>query len=609
MLEQKDEDKSDIAGSSRPHTLIGRAIALHQTGKFADAEQLYRKILEEQPRHFDCWHLLGLIRYQLGEYAESARHIDIALSVNPSVAAAHNSRGAALKGLKRLEEAVASYDRAIAIKPDYADAFNNRGVVLVELERLEQALASYDQAIALKPDFFEAFNNRGLALAELKRFDEALVSYDQALAAKSDYAEALCNRAATLNELGRFEDALAHCERAIAAKQDLPEAFYNRGNAQYALKHLAAAAISYDDAIGLNPDYAEAFFNRGTARMDLKRVEEALADFDRAIALRPDYADAFWNRANGRLLVGRYPEGWRDYEWRMRAERAGPRGPTWKLPQWDGRTDLAGKTLLLHAEQGFGDTIMMARYVRSVAKRGARIIFEVPHELAPLLTAFEDVAQVVVSGQTLPAVDLQCPLMSLPGALGTTVETIPREVPYLAVPRAYAEKWQARLREFPHPRIGISWAGRPSFKRDHDRSIGLAGMLPLLGRTDVSFISMQKWFRAGDADILRDNPHIVQVGDGIDDFADTAAIMASLDLVISSDTSTVHLAGAMAKPVWILLHFVPDWRWLLERNDSPWYPTARLFRQPQPGDWTSVVADVAGALQSFLAAAGHAGHR
>jgi len=339
--------------------------------------------------------------------------------------------------------------------------------------------------------------------------------------------------------------------------------------------------------------------------MDLKRIDEALADFDQAIALNPDYSDALWNRANARLLVGRYEEGWADYEWRWRAEPTSPPRSDLGRPQWRGGAEVRNKTLLLHAEQGFGDTIMVARYVRLLVEKGARIVIEAPDALLPLLAEIDGVAQVVIAGQTLPAFDLHCPMMSLPRAFGTTLDTIPTEVPYLSVPKLYREKWQGRLQHFRRPRIGISWAGRPTFKRDLDRSIGLTPMLTLLSGADVHFFSIQKFLREGDADLLQSNPRIVQLGESIKDFADTAAIISSLDLVISSDTSTVHLAGALGKPVWILLHFVPDWRWMLDRPDSPWYPTATLFRQPERGDWATVVAEVGRELESWFVAMRH----
>jgi tetratricopeptide (TPR) repeat protein len=581
---------------SKLGSLLAQALALHQSAQWAEAERLYRIILADHPKHFDTLHLLGLVHYQRGEHDEAVRQIDLALTVNPNAAVAHNSRGAALKELGRLREAIASYDQAIALKPDYAEALNNRGLALTKLGRLEEAIASYDRAITLRPDFTEAFNNRGMALAECKRCDEALESYDRSIALRPDYAEAFSNRAAALNELGRFEDALASCDRAIALRANLAEAFYNRGNACYGLKRLDGAEASYGEAVALKPDYVEALYNRGTSLVDLKRIEAALADFDRAITLRSNYADAFWNRANARLLVGDYQGGWEDYEWRWGAEQA---ARSFQTPQWDGRADLAGKTILLHAEQGFGDSIMAARYLPRVVEAGARTILEVPAPLQALLAELPGVAQIVTSGQEPPPFDIHCPLMSLPRAFGTTLGTIPKTVPYLSVPKPYLKKWRQRLQDAPRPRIGISWAGRPTFKRDGDRSIGLPRMLPLLSQSGLYVFSLQKYLREGDADVLRDNPHIVQLGGSIEDFADTAAIMSLLDLVISSDTSTVHLAGALGVPVWILLHFVPDWRWLLDRNDSPWYPTARLFRQPRRDDWDSVVNDVGRELRAF----------
>ena len=275
--EQKRSPDLASADPSGLSALLVQAVALHEAGQLTDAERLYRRVLNDQPRNFDSLHLLGLIHHQRGEHSEAVRQIDIALTINCNVAAAHNSRGVALKALKRLDEAVASYDTAIAINPGYADAFSNRGLVLTELERFDEALASYRKAIALRQKFPEAFNNLGLVLAALRRFDEALASYDKAIALRSDYAEAFSNRGAALNELKRFEEAIACCAKAIALKPDFAEACYNRGNALYALKQLVAASASYDTAVALKPDYVEAFYNRGTTRIDLKRTDEALS--------------------------------------------------------------------------------------------------------------------------------------------------------------------------------------------------------------------------------------------------------------------------------------------------------------------------------------------
>jgi hypothetical protein len=298
------------------------------------------------------------------------------------------------------------------------------------------------------------------------------------------------------------------------------------------------------------------------------------------------------------LTLGRYDEGWVDYE--LRAE-TDPLLTPWRQcgrPQWTGHESLVGKTLVLYSEQGFGDTIMAARYVKPVLARGARVILGVPVVHAPLMREIDGIT-VTTPSDPVPSFDLHCPLMSLPRAFGTTVETIPADVPYLQVPAAHLEKWRARLPQASGLRIGINWAGNPGFQWDKDRSIGLAPMLPVLAARNVQFFALQKELRDGDSALLGDHPHVTQLGRDIETFADTAAIISHLDLVISSDTSVVHLAGALGKPVWILLHAVSDWRWLLDRTDSPWYPTARLFRQNRIGDWTGVVAEVSAALAGF----------
>jgi tetratricopeptide (TPR) repeat protein len=563
-----------------------------------EAEQLYRRILQVERRNFDCLHLLGVICYQRGEYAEAVRQIDAALKVAPKVADAHNNRGNALRKLKRSDQALASYDLAIALKPDDAATFNNRGSAFKELEQLEEALADFDKAIALRPDFAEAFNNRGNAYKEIEHFDEALSDYDKAIALRADNPDAFNNRGIVFKELERFDEALADLNWAIALKPDHAEAHYNRGTTLLALRQFDRALADFGKAVALKPDYAEAYYNRGTAFLALARVDEALADFDRAIGFKPDYPTALWNRALCKLLAGRYQEGWSEYEWRLQAEPSSAKRRDFQRPRWTGSRDIAGKTLLLHSEQGFGDTIMAARYVRRVIESGARVVIDAPAPLASLLGQI-DGARVITSGDALPPFDFHCPLMSLPLAFATTLATIPADVPYLSAPPAYAEKWAQRLPRSGVPRIGIAWAGNPDFRHDRTRSVGLAGMLPLLSRTDVHYVGIQRELRAGDAELLRSNPQVKNLGDALETFADTAAVIASLDLIIAIDSAMVHLAGALGKPVWILLPYSPDWRWLLGRTDSPWYPTARLFRQARIDDWEGVVENATQELARF----------
>ena len=619
---------------SKVVSLFAEGLALHQAGRLGDAEEIYNKILAIQPDHFDSLHLLGVIFSQRGNHAEAVRQIDFALKTNPNDCLALNNRGVALKELKRFEEALASYDRALTVRPDFAEALSNRGVALYELKRFEEALASYDRALTLRPDYAEALSNRGNALKELKRFEDALASYDRALTLRPDYAETLCNRGLTLLELKRFEEALASCDRALMLRPDYPEALSNRGNALRQLKRFEEALASYDRALALRPDYAgalsnrglilhelerfeealascdralsvrpdhvEALLNRGNALSELRRFGEALASYDRALTLRPDYAEAHLNEALTRLLVGEFEDGWEKHEWRWETKqhRSARRGFT--QPLWTGRENIADKAVLLHAEQGLGDTIQFCRYVPLVAARAARVILEVQRPLHELMSTLCGATQIVSRGDPLPDFDMHCPLLSLPLAFGTRFESIPSMTPYLHTPTHTLRHWTTRLGSPDRPRVGICWAGRPNFKGDLSRSIGVSPMLPLLANTDVQFFGLQKDVRAGDTEILRHNPQITHLGDEIETFSDTAAIISSMDLVISSDTSVVHLAGALGKPIWILLQYVPDWRWLLDREDSPWYPTARLFRQDETRDWDSVIARVRAALHDFV---------
>jgi tetratricopeptide (TPR) repeat protein len=425
-------------------------------------------------------------------------------------------------------------------------------------------LSDYDKALALNANNPDAFNNRGIVLSKLERFEEALADLDKAIALKPDHADAHHNRGTTLLDLRRFDEALAEFRQAIA----------------------------------LRPDYAQAYYSRGTAYLTLARIDEALADFDRAIGFRPDHPYALWNRANSKLLAGRYGEGWLEYEWRLQINPTASSQRDFRRPRWTGNRDISGKTLLLHCEQGFGDTIMAVRYVRRLIESGARVVIDAPPPLTSLLTQMDGV-QVVTPGDPLPPYDFHCPMMSLPLAFATTLETIPADIPYLAVPPAHIQKWAQRLPRSSVPRIGIAWAGNPTFTQDRIRSIGLPRVLPLLSRTDVEYVGLQRELRAGDAEILRTNPQVNNLGDALETFADTAAVIASLDLIISIDSATVHLAGALGKPVWILLPYSPDWRWLLGRDDSPWYPSARLFRQTRIDDWADVVERVTEELARF----------
>ena len=464
---------------------------------------------------------------------------------------------------------------------------SNFGVVLCELRRFSEALARYDKAITVKSDYADAHFNRGVTLQELKRFEEALASYDRAINLRPDYAEALSNRGNTLKEMKRLDEALASYDRAISVRPDHAEALSNRGNALHNLKLFDEALASYDRAVSVRPGYAEALCNRGNTLKELKRFDEALASYDSSVRAQPDYAEAHFNEALCRLLIGDFDRGWEKHERRWGTKQLGNIKRSFSQPLWLGHENISGKTILLHAEQGYGDTIQFCRYVPLVAERGAHVILEVQKPLYELMSTLTGAAQVVSKGDPLPDFEMHCPLLSLPLAFGTRLETIPAKMPYLYASSQIVKNWAARLGSKRCPRIGLAWSGNSSHKSDSNRSIGLQSLLPLLD-IDAAFVSLQKDVRSDDLSVLKEQKDILHFGEALKDVSHTAALISNLDLVISVDTSLAHLAGAIGKPVWVLLPFIPDWRWLLDREDSPWYSAARLFRQSERGDWGSV---------------------
>jgi tetratricopeptide (TPR) repeat protein len=647
--------------------VFNQAANLHRAGDLAAAEQLYLRVLANEPKHFDAQHMLGVLRCQQRRFDEALSLIggalrqnpgfppvhlnhglalgalkrpqealasfEKALALAPDYAEAHYQRGVALRSLDRAPEALESFDKALAARPAYAEALNNRGNVLQELGRPLEALASYDQALALQPrnpsalnsrgntlrdlgryeeavasydkalaitpDHVEALNNRGLALLGLDRPAEALASFDQALARKPDYAKALNNRGGVLQALRRGTEALACYDALLAFAPDHAAAHYNRGIVLRDLRRLPEALASFEAALAVTPDDADALNNRGLVLRDLKRPDEARASLDQALAIAPDNAEIHANRATLCLLLGDFTHGFQELEWRWQVPEVAPWRRSFSRALWLGAESLAGRTILLHAEQGFGDAIQFVRYVPLIAAGGARVLLEVPQPLRDLFASVAGASAVVARGDPLPDFDCHCPLASVPLALNTIMTTIPATVPYLSVPQEQVAKWRPALPSTSRRRVGFAWAGNPMFKGDQTRSVGLAPFLPLLTTAGIDFVSLQKDLRDGDRELLATCPGVTHLGDAIADFADTAAIMASLDLVISTDTSVAHLAGALGKPVWILLQHVADWRWLLDRTDSPWYPTARLFRQPEDGDWDSVVRRMRDELQAF----------
>jgi tetratricopeptide (TPR) repeat protein len=581
-----------------------RGNALNGLGRVAEALESYERALALRPDYPAALNNRGNALRALSRPDEALQSYDRAIVLQPDYTDAHYNRGVALEGLQRLEHALASYDRAIQINPDFAEARNGRGNVLLALGRPGESAASLQSAISLKPDYADAWSNLGNAFGALNRPEEALQCYDRAIAIKPDFAEAYYNRGIALRDLKRLDDALQSYDRTIALKPDHAEAHSNRGHVVQDLQRLDAALADYDRAVALKPDYPEAWNNRGALLRESKRFDEAIASFDRAISLKPDFAEAYWNKALSVLLLGRFEEGLQLYEWRH--DRGAPIAPrAFAQPVWTGRESLDGRPLFIHAEQGLGDTIQFCRYAKLAEARGARVTLSVQDSLVRLLQTLGPTIEVRGSTSQPGDGDFQIALLSMPRAFGTDLANIPADVPYLRAEPERVRKWNDKI-GYSGFKVGICWQGEKSGIIDVGRSFPLAHFERLSKIPDVRLISLQKNAGVEQLHALPYGMVVETLGDefdaGPDAFLDTAAVMENLDLVIASDTAIAHLAGALGRPVWVALKYVPDWRWLLDRAETPWYPSMRLFRQKSQGDWRGAFADIEAELVKRLEA-------
>jgi tetratricopeptide (TPR) repeat protein len=501
----------------------------------------------------------------------------------------------------RLPEAETICQRILASEPRHFDSRHLLGILNIRRGRFAEAVHHMDLALRIDSGVAEAHNNRGNALRELKRFDEALASYDRAIELNSEFGEAFYNRGKALLELKRLDDALASYDKAIALRP-YAAGHCGRGIVLSQLRRPDAALASFEQAIALDPNNAEAFNLRANALLELKRIDEALASYDKAIALNPARAEGFYDRAHGRLLAGRYLEGWADHEWRWQSKGFPAKRPKINAPPWQGQ-DLNGRRLLVFREQGYGDIIQFSRYLPLLREYGADVVFLVGPQLVRVLRPVTAGMHAISDPQHAGMIDFQCALMSLPHRFKTDLNSIPARIPYLSAEPDLVARWKERIGIHGF-KIGIGWQGNPK-GLDNVKHIPLAEFIPLARIAQVRLISLQ--YKDG-LDQLAGLPADIAIetlGDdfnkGRDAFVDTAAVMANLDLIISCDTSIPHLAGALGRPTWIALKHVADWRWLLDRDDSPWYPTVRLFRQPQRGaGWKPVFARIEQELRSLV---------
>jgi tetratricopeptide (TPR) repeat protein len=487
----------------------------------------------------------------------------------------------------RLDKAERLCTGILEHRPDDFDALQLLGLLKLQQRRHVEALHFLSKALKVNPSSAEAMSNLGLALHATGRFEEAVGCYRNALLIAPLHPEILYNLGNSYLELGRIDEALANYDEALAKDASHVGALVNRGNAFARLNRPVEAISSYDAALALLPGHPQILTNRGHALRRLDRPVEALADFEAALAKAPGFPEAHFEAGMTHLTLGEFEAGWKEYEWRWRTNTFADKRREFARPLWLGEAGVSGKTILLHAEQGFGDTIQFIRYAPLLAARGAKVICEVQGELRSLLSQF-DCLDVIGEGEGLPPFDMHCPLLSLPFAFRTRRETIPADVPYLKASAERIACWRELLGEG-RPRVGFVLSGSTSHKNDANRSIPLARLAALLKDLPVRCFSLQNELRDADRETLRDLPHFVHFGSELADFADTAAVISLLDVVVSVDTAVAHLAGALAKPVIVLLPYAADFRWMREQSDSPWYPTAKLLRQPAFGDWDSVI--------------------
>ncbi|MBI0534039.1 tetratricopeptide repeat protein [Roseomonas sp. KE2513] len=630
-------------------------------GDPADAIPLLRRALAEDARHGFVHSNLGNALVDDGQPAEALDTFDRAIALDPKLAEArigranalqalnrpadaltaleearalgadmaelHNNRGNALRALHRPAEALAAYDLAIARKPDYASAHANRATALADLHRDTEAFASIGIALMFRPDDPGFLNTQGVVLRALNRPEEALASFDRAIALAPQLADPLANRTAALCDLGRHEEALESAEGALSLADNAAghrnraevltrlarhaeaeaedrlvlhadpasgQAWNGRGIALTELGRFEEAMSCFDRAAELHPGNRSIPFNRGNAFRGLGRHEDAIALYREALAVDPDYADAHWNTALSALALGRLEEGFRGYEWRWQRKGCRPHRHA-ASPLWAGNA-MEGRTLLLHAEQGLGDTIQMARYIPLAAKRGARVVLEAQRALHPLLSDLPGIAALIGADEEAPPHDAQCPLLSLPLAFGTRLDSIPAPIPYLRADPARAAAW---ARDLPGEafRLGIACSGNPEHAGDRHRSVPLALFAPLL-RPGVEAFLVQTQVRPSDEPFLASTPGLTDLRPRLTSFAETAAVLMAMDAVVCVDTSVAHLAGALGRPVHLLLPSLPDWRWLLDRVDTPWYPSLRLHRRARSERWEDVIARIPTALAS-----------
>jgi tetratricopeptide (TPR) repeat protein len=595
----RSEAAATPSGQATPAALCQAGFAHLQSGRIAEAELCCQQALTLDEQHPDALHLLGVLCFHAQQPDAAVEWIGRAVQQAPK-AEYSLSLATVLERQGRLEDARQYYSQALSLKPEDAVLQNHLGNLLWQLGQNDEAVRHYQQALKLNPQYWEPAQNCGMLLLELGRPAEAVKCFD--VAEKLNPSAALYQmRAVCLSAVNRFKDAEADYEKSIALDPGLAETHNNLGLLHWRFGRLEQAFACFDRALALRPDFHAVLNNKAVILLHLQLLDEAFATLQRSLAAAPNDAQTLFYLATLQLLTGDFERGWlaREARWRLPSVGLVDRG--FSQPLWLGDQPLEGKTILLHSDEGLGDAIQFARYVPMVAALGARVILEVEPPIQQCLGGITGVAECLGRSST-PAFDLHCPLGTLPLAFGTRLDTIPLAQGYVPMrPAARLTAWDNRLGPRDRFHVGLVWAGNPDHKNDHNRSMTLRALAPLLD-CDVQFVSLQKGVRDQDRAFLSERPDIVDLTQHLTDFSETAALISCLDLVITVDTSVAHLAGALGAPVWTLLPFNPDWRWLLNRDDSPWYQSMKLFRQPERGDWASVIDNVRRELEGLASA-------
>jgi tetratricopeptide (TPR) repeat protein len=594
------EQQSSITetGPAIPEALCADGYRLRAAGRPLDAAQCCQQALSVDPNRADAMHLMGLLSFDGGQYDHALEWLSRAIRQAPK-AEYLKHLGAVLQHVKRHDEALKAFDRAVQLQPDSAELWCCLGGALLQLGRDDDALLSYQHALKLHPDNFDAATKSGVLLHRRERWEEALAHFNICLSVQPDLAPILNLRAIAHRGMRNYESYLSDSLRAHALDATDAEACNNAGEALLSLGREEDAVAWFDKALALLPNNPTVLTNKAEAMTQLRRLDEAAAIYSHVRTIAPGHAKAEWNLALLKLLTGDFVAGWAGRQARWKIPSFSASYPKFSQPMWRGEEPIMGKTILIHVDEGFGDTILFARYVPMVAAQGARVILVVADALQPLLAGMAGVAQCLpLSASNLPDFDLHCPFSSLPMIFRSTVDAIPAKA-YLPQPATErVQAWERRLGPRSKPRIGLAWSGSIIHANDQRRSVPLK-MLTRLLDADVSFISLQKDLRPDDSAVLAQHNQIIDLTAHLTDFTETAALVSCLDLVVTADTGVAHLAGAMGRASWVMLPYVPDYRWLLDRGDSPWYPSARLFRQDSTRDYAPVVDRIRAELGAF----------